>query len=334
MGCPFDCVFCNQKKITGKMKETEIKQENIERTIEEYLSTMKNRDKATIEVAFFGGSFTGIEKNIQKIYLRAAKKYKDKGDIQGIRLSTRPDYIDSDILSLLKEMGVTTIELGVQSLDEDVLIKSGRGHNAEVVGESSALIKEFGFSLGLQMMIGLPGHTRENAIETAKKLIELEPEVVRIYPTLVIKDTELEELYKENKYIPLGLEESVDICADIYKLFLKTDINVIRIGLQPTENLMDGSDLIAGPFHSSYRALVEEKIFLDKMEKFLSHTSIKSATLHVRPDQVSFLVGNKRNNMTILKEKYDFTPKSIKKDDILKPYEILVETDSESISVT
>ena len=212
LGCPHDCVFCNQKRITGL--STDITIEDARRIIEEHLATFPKENR-TVEVAFFGGSFTGIDRSIQESLLSLAYSYKESGRIDGIRLSTRPDYIDEAILDLLTKYGVDTVELGVQSLDEEVLYKSGRGHNREVVYKAAELIKSYGINLGLQMMLGLVDDTREKSINTAKELIALDPYCVRIYPTLVIKDTYLEKLYLNKEYRPLTVEEAVDWASDI-----------------------------------------------------------------------------------------------------------------------
>ena len=198
-GCPHDCIFCNQKKITGV--STDITSEDVKNIVDEYLTTI-DKD-ANVEIAFFGGSFTAIDVDIQKSLLSVAKEYVDKGLVNDIRMSTRPDCIDEDILKMLKEYKVSIIELGVQSLDEDVLRDSIRGHHAEEVFKSAKLIKDYGIQLGLQMMVGLPSDAERKCIETARKFIEMKPDCVRIYPTLVVKETGLENLLNERKIAEL-----------------------------------------------------------------------------------------------------------------------------------
>jgi histone acetyltransferase (RNA polymerase elongator complex component) len=214
-GCPHDCIFCNQKKITGV--STDITKEDVRNIIEEYLQTI-DKD-ASIEIAFFGGSFTAIDIDIQKDLLSVAREYVEKNIIDDIRLSTRPDCINDEILTMLKEYRVSIIELGVQSLDHRVLIDSVRGHSDEDVFKSANLIKSYGIKLGLQMMTGLPSDTEEKCIYTAKKFIELKPDCVRVYPTLVVRDTGLEKLLNESKYSPFTLEQSIDIVKKVLVLF-------------------------------------------------------------------------------------------------------------------
>ncbi|NLK88103.1 MAG: radical SAM protein, partial [Clostridiaceae bacterium] len=191
-GCPNDCIFCNQKKISGQISD--MTTDRINEIIEEHLKTID--EGAFAEIAFYGGSFTAIEKGLQQGFLKEAYKYVTAGRVSEIRLSTRPDFIDEEILGMLGQYGVRTIELGVQSLDDDVLKASCRGHDASCVYRSCDLIKKMGFRLGIQTMTGLPGDTRERCIDTAKKVISLSPELVRIYPVLVIKGTGLEKLMK------------------------------------------------------------------------------------------------------------------------------------------
>ncbi len=307
-GCPHDCVFCNQKKITGieeKEIAIEVSAEDVTKKIKEYLETIPKKN-VNIEVAFYGGSFTGIPIDLQKELLGAVYHFKKNGDIQGIRLSTRPDYINQEILSVLKYFGVTVIELGVQSMDEKVLKLSNRGHSQNDVYKAVTLIKENNFILGLQMMIGLPGDTKNKILRTTEEMIKLKPNMVRIYPTLVIRGTALEVLYNEGEYIPLQLEEAVIICRDILTKFKKNHIQVIRIGLQPTENIMEGKDVIAGPFHPAFRELVEAELRLDKLKRELNKLEHipKELEIHVNPKSVSETVGLKRKNIYFLKKAY------------------------------
>ena len=210
-GCPNDCIFCNQKKISGQLEE--MTTEKMHETVNAHLSTI-NRD-TFVEIAFYGGSFTAIDKNRQEEFLKHAWAYIENGRVSEIRISTRPDRIDEEILGLLKRYGVRTIELGVQSLDDEVLRASLRGHDSAAVCKAAGLIKEMGFRLGIQIMTGLPGDTREKCLETAKKVISLSPDLVRIYPVLVIKGTVLEKLMERGEYRPQSLEEAVDLCAEL-----------------------------------------------------------------------------------------------------------------------
>ncbi|MGL4867660.1 MAG: elongator complex protein 3, partial [Cetobacterium sp.] len=225
-GCPNDCVFCNQKKINGR--ETDVTTEDIKNIIESYLKTLPKKSKK--EVAFFGGTFTGISIKLQEEYLSVVYEYIKNGLIDGIRISTRPDYINSEIIGILKKYRVTTVELGVQSLDEEVLRQTHRFYPIEKVSTASKLIKEAGIELGIQLMLGLPGSTDESDYISAKKTVQLNPEIARIYPTLVIKETEMADMFKEGKYKPLTLDEAVQRCKKIYALLEYNNINIVRVG--------------------------------------------------------------------------------------------------------
>lgn len=310
-GCPHNCVFCNQDRITGAYDEVTAK--TVEGTIHEYLGTIQNKD-ATIEISFFGGTFTGIREEKQRELLEVAKEFKDKGLIDKIRLSTRPDYIDEYILTYLKEYGVNIIELGVQSLDEEVLKKSGRGHSVEDVSGASKLIKEYGFILGHQIMPGLPGDTFEKDIMTAKESIGMKPDICRIYPSLVIKDTPMEKMYNAKEYIPYSLEEAVKISKTIYDMYRKNKIQVIRIGLQPTESIAEGKDVVAGPFHPSFRELVEGSLLVDIILENMKEE--KNVVIAINPKDLSKLYANKK--VYFNKFKQENKNVSVKQDEVIR----------------
>ncbi len=309
-GCPFDCIFCNQRKITGR--DTTANREDVFRVIEEHLKTLPSGEKH-VEAAFFGGSFTGISAEKQEELLSVAKEFLDRGEIHGIRLSTRPDYISAEILDRLKKYGVTTIELGVQSMDEEVLLASKRGHTKEDVKRAAKLVKKYGFSLGLQMMTGLPGDTEEKSIKTAKEIIKLKPDIVRIYPTLVLKETKLCECYEKGEYSPQTLEEAVSVCKKLIPMFERKGIRVIRVSLATTEEIRDGGSVIAGPYHPAFRELSEGEIYFDKLLKLLKKHP-KARTFLVNPKEISKAVGNGKRNITRIEEKYGFLI-TIKPDD-------------------
>ncbi len=298
VGCPHQCVFCNQDRIARTLQK-EVTAEEVEDTIKEYLTTI-DKNKATVEVSFFGGTFTAIPVNKQKELLRVAKEYKEKGLINKIRMSTRPDAINSYILNYLKEYKVDIIELGVQSLDNEILRLSGRGHSAEDVEKSSKLIKEFGFTLGHQIMPGLPGDNFEKDIETAKKSIEMKPDICRIYPSLVIKDTPMEEMYYRGSYKPYTLEEAVEISKNLYKLYKEANVNIIRIGLQPTDTITLGKDVISGPFHPAFRELVEGSLICDKIQNSVSPE--EDIIIEINSKDLSKLYANKKVYFNKLKE--------------------------------
>ncbi|HPV02525.1 MAG TPA: radical SAM protein [Clostridiales bacterium] len=306
-GCPNDCIFCNQKKISGQIEE--MTPDKIHETVDAHLATAG--EDAFVEIAFYGGSFTAIEMEQQEEFLRHAFSYVKAGKVSEIRVSTRPDRIDREILGLLKLYGVRTIELGVQSLDDDVLRASLRGHDSAVVFRAARLIKDAGFRLGIQIMTGLPGDTREKCLETARKVISMKPDLVRIYPVLVIKGTGLEKLMEKGEYMPQSLEEAVDLCAELLRLFEDNGINVIRVGLQPTENIREGSgsDVVAGPVHPAFRQLAQSRVSLKRIEEMIESQNLSGAQeliIRTGNSNVSDVVGQKRSNIRALKDKYGF----------------------------
>ena len=301
IGCPHQCVFCNQDKI-AKEVENEVKAKDVRDTVNEYLETI-DHNNSTVEVSFFGGTFTAIDVNKKKELLAVAKEYKDKGLIDKIRMSTRPDAINGYILSYLKDYNVDIIELGVQSLDDEILRLSGRGHTVEDVVKASKLIKEYGFILGHQIMPGLPGDNFDKDIETAKKSIEMKPDICRIYPSLVIKDTPMEKMYERGEYKPYSLEQAVNISKEIYKLYTKANINIIRIGLQPTENITWGGDLVDGPFHPAFRELVEGSLICDNIKNSVNKD--EDIIIEINPRDLSKLYANKKLYFNNFKDNHD-----------------------------
>ena len=319
LGCPNDCTFCNQTKISGK--STDVTAEDVRKTIDFYLKNFKD-DKKYVEVAFFGGSFTGIDLKIQNELLEAANEYIKDGKVGSIRISTRPDYIDKKILRRLKKYHVKTIELGVQSSNNEVLKASKRNHTFEDVVKASKLIRRKGFILGHQMMVGMPESTVKDEIKTAEDLIRLKPKMVRIYPVLVIKGTELARQYSKGDYKALTIEQAVERCKDIYYLFSRNNIDVIRIGLQPSGEIMDptkdGSSVLAGPFHPAFRQLVESSMWYDSIEERIKefNSKIKKIEIRVNSEDVNNVIGNKKENIIKLKDKYELDT-VIKADDTI-----------------
>ena len=302
----------------------QIKSKDVRDIIDEYLNSFKEKDVYK-EVAFFGGSFTGIDVELQESLLSAAYDYIKEGKIDGIRISTRPDYIDKPTLKRLKKYKVKTIELGVQSSNDYVLRKSKRGHTFEDVKKASKMIRWHGFTLGHQMMLGMPESSELDDINTAKDLIKLKPKIVRIYPVLVIKGTELERDYNEGKYEPLTVDRAVERCKEICYLFEKKKIKIIRIGLQTTDGICNPesptSEVVAGPYHENFRGLVEASIYYDSMiEKIKNfNMKVKEVEIVVNPQNVSNIVGHKRENIIKLKETYDIDVKIVQ--DIKCPLE-------------
>lgn len=309
LGCPHDCAFCNQVKITNY--KDSFSKENTIKQIETYLSYFQENDNIK-EIAFFGGSFTGLDEDVMKSYLSIAYDYKKKGIIDRIRLSTRPDYINNSILDILKAYKVDIIELGIQSMDNEILKFNERGHSKEDSERASKLIKEYGFSLGHQIMPGLYKDTYQKSIQTAIESANIGPDMVRIYPTLVIKDTRLELLYEKGLFHPLTVDEAVKVASEIYMIYSYKDIDIIRVGLQPTENINEGGDVVAGPFHPSLRQLVESFIHKKYLEKIIENYNIKGdIRFHVSARDISIIAGNKQANKNFFYNKYKLKMKFI-----------------------
>lgn len=297
LGCPHDCVFCNQNKIASTSIANK---ETVKNTIDEYLDYF--RKDSIVEVAFYGGSFTAIPIEDQINFLSVANEYKKKNLVSFIRLSTRPDYIDENILEILKSNGVDTVELGVQSSNQNVLNKSGRGHDFNCVKKSVNLLKEYEFYVGLQQMVGLPESNDDLEVKTALDFINLKPDFVRIYPTLVVKDTELENKYNKREYNALSLPEAVNICTDLLSLYKKNNIPVIRIGLQPTDEINYDGSVVAGPFHPAFRQLVETKILIDSIIDHLKNIEIKHLLIEASGRNISMISGQNKSGSNMLIE--------------------------------
>lgn len=294
--CPFRCVYCNQYHIANLSQP--ISPHESRELIEKYLQTIHSHQFKTI--AFFGGSFTGLSIEEQNQYLDIALEYKKAKKINRIQLSTRPDYISSTILENLKKHEVDIIELGAQSLNEQVLKNVHRGHTVQNVVEAAQLINNYQFELGLQMMIGLPEDSLQKSIQTAKQIVELKAKYTRIYPTLVIKDTVLEQLYKQGKYNPLSIEEAIEWCTHIYEIFVKNNVKILRLGLHPSEGLISGKNLIAGPFHISFKELVISEIWKRKIMQSVKKDLSKTICISVAPQQINFAIGYGKKNKIFL----------------------------------
>jgi histone acetyltransferase (RNA polymerase elongator complex component) len=301
-GCPHQCVFCNQKNITGQIVPPDVL--SFPDTIKHYLRTTGS--DARVEIAFFGGTFTALPVEVQKSYLGAAQPFLRSGQVRSIRLSTRPDSLSREILELLREHHVGTVELGVQSMSDEVLSRSGRGHRASDTTGAVSLLREYRFTVGLQLMPGLPGDSPEIFSETVERTIALKPDFVRLYPALVISDTPLEELYRSGRYAALSLDAAVGLCKPAVLAFEYAGIEVIRIGLQPTEELERAGTIIAGPYHPAFRQLVESSIMLDRMRSALmaGKDIPENAIIHVHPRDISNAIGQKRSNIESLKKQF------------------------------
>ncbi len=304
LGCPFNCIFCNQKNIAQHEPAPESRAVPI--MVQRALDTIPApRSEREIEVAYFGGSFTALDKKLQEDYLLALKAFIDEGSIDGIRISTRPDFIDHSILDFLIENGVKTIELGVQSLKDQVLQASARAYTADRVFQACRLIQEYGIKLGMQLMIGLPGDSYEFDIDTAIDTISIRPDMVRIYPALVVKDTGLEKLYQQGRYQPLKLEEAVATCCEMFLRFQQQEIEVIRMGLHPSEELREEGIVTAGPFHPAFGELVEQEAFkkqaLALLNKYINtEGENQELKLYSSVRDLSKMIGQKRANLYYL----------------------------------
>ena len=314
MGCKNMCSFCNQRYIAGTAEIPD------EEAVIDAVKTAVNTtgyNALTTEIAFFGGSFTAIDRNYMVRLLTAAHTFIKDGTVSGIRISTRPDAIDKEVLSILKNYGVTAIELGAQSMDDTVLKKNDRGHSSLCVEKASRLIKDFGFSLGLQMMTGLYGDTDEKALATADKIIALKPDTVRIYPTIVLEQTRLESLYKSGEYKPQSLGEAVSLASRLLLKFHQNKINVIRTGLHS----IDLDRYVAGPWHPAFKELCDAEIYLNKVLGSLKEKG--NYIIYVPRGEISKMTGQKRKNIEFLKQK-GFNCK-IKEDITLNKYEINIQ---------
>lgn len=329
LGCPYDCIYCDQKKITAQSEAAGHHQ--ILNIIDRHLATIIR--PAEIEVAFFGGNFTALHHDLQASYLRLLQPYLEQKLIQGVRISTRPDCIDEHILNLLYSHGVKTIELGVQSLNNEVLHQTGRNYQAEDVEKSSILIKQAGFELGIQLMVGLPGDSYVRSMETTRKAVALAPQMVRIYPTLVIAGTKLEQMWQAGKYQALTLETAIPICRDMRLQFDRAQIPVIRMGLYPGEELRQEGTVKAGPFHPAFGELVEQAIFHE--QALLAITLFRqrfgrqeSLTIGINQRDLSKLLGKKRSNLESIQHSAGLQVLNVQTDQQLAKNEVSISRDS------
>ncbi|MFW5793331.1 MAG: elongator complex protein 3 [Bacteroidota bacterium] len=298
--CPNRCVFCNQYTIASQ--ESIPAPDELPEMFDKHFSTFKKGDNS-IEVAFFGGNFTGIDNDFQKQYLEIAQDYLKNGQIHGIRISTRPDYIDREKLDFLKSMGVSAIELGTQSLDDNVLKTCQRNHTAQDSVNAANLINEYGFELGMQMMTGLPGDTEEKSVKTAQQIIDLGAKTTRIYPCLVVKETTLEDMYRKGEYLPQSLEDAIKLSAVLVEMFEKSDVKVLRIGLHPSEGFIKGEELIDGPFHPAFGELVKSVMWFNMFKNYDLPKS-DGICINVNPKSFNVAIGHCACNKLWLKERY------------------------------
>ena len=291
-GCPHQCVFCNQKTISGqKTAAVEGAKEQINRWLERVKPSVEN------EAAFYGGSFTGLDITLQKELLALTDELLARKVIGSVRLSTRPDYIDDERLELLRAHGVKLVELGVQSLDDKVLAAAERGHTAEQVTNAVALLKKYDFKVGLQLMVGMPEQDFASVKDTVEQVLTLKPDIARIYPLLVIKGTLLAKSYEAGEFEPLSLEEAVEQAAYMYKKLSEAGINIIRVGLQPDDELCAEGNILAGPFHPSMGELVQSYLLREKLTPQILEASKQNgeAILILCPRKLESKVRGMRN---------------------------------------
>lgn len=333
-GCPNDCVFCNQRRITSKLVSPT--EPEVRNTIDKWLTTLG--DVPHVHIAFYGGSFTAIPMDEQEKYLKIAHEYKTSTAISEIHLSTRPDCIDDKILENLKKYGVDLIELGCQSFDDDVLSASKRGHSAKDIYNACSLIRSAGFKLGIQLMVGLPNSTRYADILSAHKTAEIMPDVARIYPTIVIEDTELLDMVKSGEYKPLTINEAVWRSKEMLKVLNISGVNVIRIGLKASDLISGDGKFTGTTFHPAFRQLVEGSLARESVEEQLIHLleEFKNQSLDAQniriiasanPSSFSNLIGHKAENHEYFVDKYPEIQFLFRQDDTIAAGEYFVEID-------
>ena len=298
MACPYRCVYCNQFSITGL--NDIIKAEDVKAIIDSHLASFKEEQRF-VEVAFFGGNFTGLPVQMQNDYLEAVQPYLDKGLVDGIRCSTRPDYISYHRVQEIKRYGMRNIELGAQSTNDEVLKHCRRGHTYNDIAEASQIILSQGITLGLQMMIGLPFDTEEKDFQTAKDIVNLGAKETRIYPCIVVKDTELETMYRNGEYQALTIEEAVKRSATLYSYFTENQVKVLRIGLHTSDEL-DSEAYVAGPYHKNFAEMVFSNIWKEKLKNI--KTESKNIIINVPESQINHAIGWKGENKKLLSERF------------------------------
>lgn len=303
-GCPHQCIFCNQTAITGVRRNIP-SPEALHGQINNFLN-YKGKQRKTVQVAFYGGNFLGQPKKDIECLLYEANKFITAGKVDSIRFSTRPDTVDNERLDMLNGLPVSTVELGVQSMDDQVLAMAKRGHTASDTERAVHRLKKRNYEIGLQLMVGLPGDDEIRSLATGRRVVDLSPDFVRIYPTLVLSNSQLAKWYEKGKYIPLSLEAGVAATKKLYLLFAHENIRIIRMGLQISADLEKGTTILAGPYHPAFGHLVFSDIFLDRATSVLKSEIIHTDTvsINVHPRSISKMQGLKNRNIEILKRNF------------------------------
>lgn len=322
-GCPHLCVFCNQAKIAGSGGDLPAAGEILDR-IAAYRASGRRK---SVEVAFYGGTFTSLPRPVLERLLLPLQPLVARGEVDSIRVSTRPDSVDAEIVEFLVRMGVRTVELGVQSMDDDVLALSGRGHTAAHTAEACRTLQAAGVAVGMQLMPGLPGDSEEKSLESLNGCLALRPVFLRIYPTLVIVGTKLATLYETGRYTHLSLDEAVRLCKIMLHEALAAEVKVIRIGLQSTRELEASGTILAGPYHPAFRQLVESALCYDLLSRLTGDIPAKeTVTIVCAPSRVSDITGQRQGNLKRLLREGGVKVAAVMADPTLSCREIHVES--------
>jgi histone acetyltransferase (RNA polymerase elongator complex component) len=313
-GCPHRCIYCNEQ-ITAGNHPDRITEDLFRIIVDKYLETM-NWNSESIQIAFYGGNFTGIDKDYQTELLEMATSYVQDGPVDSIRISTRPDYIDPDRVKLLEQYSVSTVEIGAQSMVDEVLTLSGRGHTSDDVRNAVGILQNSGFETGIHLMVGLPGDTEDRFRYTVEEIIRLNPDTVRIHPTIVFRRTALAEMYADGNYEPLTMPDAVRLCKYALGKFEMAHVPVIRLGLQTTSEMETTGSIVAGPYHPAFRSLVEGSIFLDMASYLLKQAQQRNSEVvfRVNPKDVSNFRGIRNGNIRALKEDFNASNFQVKTD--------------------
>ena len=325
MGCPHRCVFCDQRAITGSAGRIP-SPDQIRTEVERYLKFSRKRP-STIQISFFGGNFLGLEQKVMLQLLDTAAAFVDNGAVDSLRFSTRPDTICQERLADIARFPVKTVEIGVQSMNDSVLDACMRGHTAAETITAATLIKDAGYQLGLQMMVGLPGDDDDGAMATAYQLARLDPDFVRIYPTLVLSGSPLARMFRADSYHPMTMDACITLVARLYRFFKKKGISVVRMGLQASDGLADPTELLAGPYHPAFGHLVHGEIVLDAIRTALVGMDILPNKLSIRihPTMVSRVQGLNKRNLYYLRQCHGFKEISLVQDDKINPNQLMVD---------